>query len=267
MIFTTIAKARKETGLSYLGTKNISAKLIKNQKVSNVVTYCMYLAPAETSGFNVCNGATKECKLGCLASSGHRAIEIASGKSKILDSRIKKTKLFFEHNEFFMAWLVAEMRVCKKYAEKNSMPFSFRLNGTSDIDWRLQLHEGKNVFQIFSDYQGYDYTKIATRYFAKHDNYHLTFSYTGRNVEQCLYLLGKGENVAVVFNTKKNKPLPETFLGYPVIDGDLTDARQFDPKGVVVGLRFKMIGDKAIQKQVLESCFVVKEDLIEQEIA
>ena len=59
----------------------------------------MYLAPANTSGYNVCKGATKECKLGCLATSGHVAIEVASGKNMIQKCRINKTRLFHEHNE------------------------------------------------------------------------------------------------------------------------------------------------------------------------
>ena len=210
MIFTTIADARKQTGLSYLGTKNISAKLIKNEKVSNVVTYCMYLSPSDTSGYNVCAGATKECKLGCLSSSGHRAIEIATGTTRINDCRIKKTRLFFEHREFFMSWLIAEMKVCKKYAEKNNMPFTFRLNGTSDIDWSFINHEGKNVFEIFHDCLSYDYTKLSDRFDSKLANYHLTYSYTGRNVDKCIELLEQGFNVAVVFNTAKKHNLLET---------------------------------------------------------
>ena len=32
MIFTTIAKAKKQTGLSYLGGVSLSAKLAKNEK-------------------------------------------------------------------------------------------------------------------------------------------------------------------------------------------------------------------------------------------
>ena len=41
-------------------------------------------------------------------------------------------------------------------------------------------------------------------------------------------------NVAVVFHK-----LPETYLGRPVINGDETDLRFLDPKGVVVGLKAK----------------------------
>jgi hypothetical protein len=40
--------------------------------------------------------------------------------------------------------------------------------------------------------------------------------------------------VAVVFDK-----LPETYLGKPVIDGDVSDLRFLDPKGVIVGLKAK----------------------------
>jgi len=43
-------------------------------------------------------------------------------------------------------------------------------------------------------------------------------------------------NVAVVF---RNKILPETYLGYKVINGDKTDLRFLDEKGVIVGLYAK----------------------------
>lgn len=41
-------------------------------------------------------------------------------------------------------------------------------------------------------------------------------------------------NVAAVFHK-----LPETWLGYPVMDGDDSDLRFLDPKGHIVGLKSK----------------------------
>ena len=45
--------------------------------------------------------------------------------------------------------------------------------------------------------------------------------------------------------------------GYNVINGDLTDYRINDGKGVIVGLRFKLIGDKIAQTEALKSVFVI----------
>jgi hypothetical protein len=49
----------------------------------------------------------------------------------------------------------------------------------------------------------------------------------------------RGYTVAVVFSTKAGQPLPTTYLGLPVVDGDLHDDRTVDPVGCIVGLRAK----------------------------
>ena len=45
--------------------------------------------------------------------------------------------------------------------------------------------------------------------------------------------------MAMPFTTARGKPLPETWHGFAVIDGDKSDERRLDPAGVVVGLRAK----------------------------
>jgi hypothetical protein len=46
-------------------------------------------------------------------------------------------------------------------------------------------------------------------------------------------------NVAVVFGVPKSKPLPVAYLNREVFNGDDSDLRFLDPKGVVVGLYAK----------------------------
>jgi hypothetical protein len=92
--------------------------------------------------------------------------------------------------------------------------------------------------------QFYDYTKVPARmrrYLAGKlpANYSLTFSRSEKNEAECLSVLAQGGNVAVVFATRKGEPLPATWHGYRVIDGDLSDVRYLDPRNVVVGLRAK----------------------------
>jgi len=77
-----------------------------------------------------------------------------------------------------------------------------------------------------------DYTKIASRLDNAPRNLSLTFSRAENNDAECLAALARGHNVAVVFGNG----LPDTWHGYPVINGDLHDLRQLDPKGCVVGL-------------------------------
>ena len=258
--FSTIAKACKTVGVSYLGGVSLSAKMVKNEKVG-VITYSINLSPAETSGYNVCSHATKECKAGCLATSGRAKLDILGGNTVISDARIKKTRLFFEHQEFFMDWLIAELLKYQKQAIKKGMVFSARLNTISDIDWaNVRTLGGSNIFELFSTVQFYDYTKNPNKFNGKPANYHLTFSFTGRNWNACETLLKRNENIAMVFNVKKVEDLPKTYKGYTVINGDETDYRPNDAKGVIVGLKWKRIADKVAEAQVRQSMFVVQPD-------
>lgn len=241
MKFTNISQAKKLTGLSYLGGIATSAKISKGLKY-NEATYILYLAPASMSGYNVCPMSTAECRAACLNESGHNRIDVK--KNAINNARIKKTKLFFEDREFFMGWLVEEIKKAKEVSEAKGMKFSVRLNGTSDIEPTLFKYEGKVIMDIFPDVMFYDYTKVAKRFnlLGEYKNYDLTYSFSGYNMIQCVELLdNKKGRVAMVFEGKK---LPETWSGYKVIDGDEYDMRYIDEQGVIVGLKFKKVREK-----------------------
>ena len=261
MNFVNRSQAKKATKLSYLGGVNTSAKINKNGKIG-MKTYITYLSPANLSGYNTCTHSTPECRMGCLNTSGRAGMEQTCGKTMIANCRANKTRLFFEQTNFYMDWLIAEIEAAKAKAKKDGFDFSVRLNGTSDIDWSAIRVNGKNIFELFSTVQFYDYTKNPNKFKAIAPNYHLTMSYTGRNWQVCEMLLQKGFNVAVVFDVKKGKALPKTFNGYNVIDGDTTDYRPTDGKGVVVGLRWKVIANKDVNDHVRQSCFVVKPQTI-----
>ena len=238
MKFTTIGNAKKLTGLSYLGSVASSSKIAKGLKY-NEMTYILYLAPAEQSGYNVCPMSTEECRTACLTESGHNRIDVK--KNAINKARIKKTKLFFEHRQFFMGWLVAEIEKAKYDAEQLGYTFSVRLNGTSDIEPTRFQHNGMVLFELFDDVQFYDYTKVSKRFglLQFYPNYDLTYSFSGYNMFQCIDLLeNKRGRVAMVF---EGKQLPKTFMGYKVIDGDEYDMRHLDEQGVIVGLKFKKV--------------------------
>src|ERR1035437_1376281 len=255
--FTTIANAKRQTGLSYLGGVATSSKISHSRTYSHQNTYAIYLAPANVSGYNVCSHSTPECRLGCLNTSGRAGIEEFSGLTKIHDCRVKKTRLFVEDQNFFMNWLVAEIKMYQKQAEVKGYFFSVRLNATSDIDWSNVFLNNLNIFEIFPEISFYDYTKNYNKFDNKPHNYHLTYSFTGRNIEQCKMLLSQGFNVAVVFNVKKETDLPKYFMNHSVSNGDLTDARFLDESPCIVGLKWKRIANRKAEKQVLNSCFVV----------
>ena len=241
MVFTNISQAKKSTGLSYLGSVASSSKIAKGLEY-NEMTYILYLAPADMSGYNVCPMASEECKEACLSESGHNRIDVK--KNNINKARIKKTKLFFEERDFFMDWLVTEIEKAKYNAEQLGYRFSVRINGTSDIDLSTFKLNGKNILELFDDVQFYDYTKVSKRFrmLDKYPNYDLTYSFSGHNMLQCMDLLDKQKGrVAMVF---EGKVLPTSFMGYKVIDGDAYDMRYLDEQGVIVGLKFKKVRNK-----------------------
>ena len=255
--FTTNAKAIKEVGVAYLGGVSTSAKISHSQEYSHQYTYAIYLAPYNTSGYNTCSHSTPECRLGCIFHTGRAKIEDYFGATTIKDARIKKTKLFYEQTEYFMNWLIADIKRYRAKAERDGFFFSVRLNATSDIDWAKVLINGKNIFEIFPDVAFYDYTKNHNKFDYNPKNYHLTLSYTGRNWTECKAKLQQGNNVAMVFNVKHERDLPAMYKGYKVINGDLTDYRIDDAKGIIVGLKYKAIANKVAEKKLLKSCFVV----------
>ena len=242
MKFTTIGNAKKLTKLSYLGSVASSSKIAKGLQY-NEMTYILYLAPASQSGYNVCPMSTEECRTACLTESGHNRIDVK--KNNINKARIAKTKLFFEHRNFFMGWLVTEIEKAKYNAEQLGYRFSVRINGTSDIDiTTFKLNGKRNILELFNDTQFYDYTKVSKRFklMDKYPNYDLTYSFSGYNMLQSIQLLSENKGrVAMVF---EGKQLPTTFMGYKVIDGDEYDMRYLDEQGVIVGLKFKFVRNK-----------------------
>lgn len=239
MKFTTLAAAKRLTGLSYLGGTTKSVKHKKAGKFGEL-TYALYLAPAKTSGYEVCPGRTKECTELCLNESGMNSMVQDIKGDMINDSRITKTRLFFEHQEFFMNWLIAEIKSAQRKANRMTYKFSVRLNNTSDIS-PLDFHkDGKNILEIFPEVQFYDYTKVAPRIdlMKIYSNYDVTFSYTGYNLTKCQEMLLNKIRVAVVF-----KNVPQNFWGYPVVDGDENDLR-YRNAAVIIGLKYKRVRNK-----------------------
>jgi hypothetical protein len=120
--------------------------------------------------------------------------------------------------------------------------FALRSNVLSDIPW-------ENIAPYmyrFAD-KNYDYTKNLERALQSLEPkapVSLTLSYSGKNWNDCYEYLRRGGNVAMVFNVKRKKALPETYVhgdnAWFVVDGDIDDRRYNDPMGGhIVGLRAK----------------------------
>lgn len=233
------AEMLRKANITYLGNVAQSMKMRLSYE-NGTMTYCLYLAPYNMSGYVVCPNA-EYCKDFCLNASGRNKIgELTSGIgiSVIDNARIRKTRLFYEDRETFMHMLVYEIAKWRARAKKLGMGFSVRLNGTSDLSPILfKCDNGENVLEMFDDVQFYDYTKVPSRYnlLERYPNYDLTFSYNGHNAEECERFINNGGKVAVVFYGKK---MPRFFCGYEVVDGNLYDMRYLDPNGTVIGLHY-----------------------------
>jgi hypothetical protein len=213
------------------------------------LTNILHLAPARLAGngINTCPMATVGCAAGCLNTAGRGGMfKRGETTNTIQTARIRKTVLFFEQRETFMTKLASEIASQIKRASKLGVTPVFRLNGTSDIRWEtvpvtVVTGRGKrtvsvrydNIMSAFQSVQFYDYTKIANRRDIP-ANYHLTFSLAEDNDVFAQQAFTNGMNVAAVFRT-----LPATFMGRTVVNGDETDLRFLDARGVIVGLKAK----------------------------
>jgi hypothetical protein len=208
-------------------------------------TYILHLAPADLSGYETCAKRTAGCTAACLNTAGRGGMfKRGENTNVIQQARIRKTKMFFENRVEFMATLVKDIELAIKQSKKMELVPVFRLNGTSDLAWEKYevVRNGqlfRNIFTAFPEVQFYDYTKILGRKTKEYSNYQLTFSAADGNDSDVLKALNEGLNVAVVFGIKKTLPMPVDYLNRPVFNGDESDLRFLDPKGVIVGLYAK----------------------------
>jgi len=204
-------------------------------------TYILHLAPADVSGYETCPKRTAGCTAACLNTAGRGGMfKRGESTNVIQEARKRKTKMFFENRAEFMALLVKDIELAIKQSKRLGLTPVFRLNGTSDLAWeKYEVPGARNIFELFPTVTFYDYTKILGRKVKDIPNYHLTFSAADGNDADVVKAIQQGYNVATVFGIKKTLPMPETYMGLPVFNGDESDLRFLDPHGVVVGLYAK----------------------------
>ena len=219
--------------MKLLSTAN--PKIQKGTKLG-YLSFILHLAPADLSGKETCPKRTAGCTAACLNTAGRGGMfKKGENTNMIQQARIRKTKMFFEARDAFMAQLVKDIKLGIKQAAKLGLKPVFRLNGTSDLSFEKYEVEGaKNIFALFPQVQFYDYTKVLGRKVADIPNYHLTFSAADGNNADVAKAIAQGMNVAMVFDA-----LPEVYMGREVFNADETDLRFLDPKGVIAGLKAK----------------------------
>ena len=218
-------------------------------------TYILHLAPARLSGHEVCPKRTVGCTDSCLNTAGRGGMFKRGEVTNVIqEARIRKTKLFFADRDAFMALLVKDIQLAIKQSERLGLIPVFRLNGTSDLSWEkypVRKSSGyyyANIFEAFPNVQFYDYTKVLGRKVKGISNYHLTFSAADGNDNDVYAAAKQGYNIATVFGIKKTVAMPKFYsiatnygvdMEMPVFNGDESDLRFLDPKGVIVGLYAK----------------------------
>lgn len=199
---------------------------------NSMKSYYLSLQPTNlnSKGENLCKFSTKECRNACLQFAGRQSFP------NVVLSRSRKTEFWVQHPKEFLLKLLGELKTINGKGKA-----AIRLNLLSDVDWDLQFSTYfgvKNVLSSFDNIQFYDYTKDPFKVGANlTPNYNLTYSYSGGNWKYCeKFLKEKKANIAMVF---KNS-LPLIWNGFPVINGDESDERYLDKKGVIVGLKYKV---------------------------
>lgn len=213
--------------MKYLNVGN-NAKTIKSDALGKYLTGILYLAPADTSGFNVCAEHTDGCADSCLFTAGF------GRATSIQEYRIARTLEFFNNRKQFIADLCKDIEALIRKTEKLSLKPAVRLNGTSDLYWEKLAPE---LFQ-YTEVMFYGYTKVKTRYrdFLEGKmlkNTYYTFSRSELNEKHCLNVLEKypKATVAIVTDSK-----PKTWNGYKCIDGDQHDLRFLDKPNSIITL-------------------------------
>ena len=211
-----------------LGDEKTNAKLAKGAG-SPHLTMGLSLAPGKLSGYNVCTDASPECLKGCLNTAGMGVF------STTQIARIAKTRYYYQDRTTFLIQLDKEIKLANNRAKKAGKTLAIRLNVVSDVEWEIKHPE---LFTNNPDVVFYGYSKhikLMRKYLNGKlpVNCHLTFSRSEVNDNYVREVLGKGGNVAIIFDILPSK---YKYLGYDVIDGNINDQRFTDPKNVVVGL-------------------------------
>ena len=222
------------------------------------MTFILHLAPAKLSGYEVCPMRSEGCTKACLNTAGRGGMMagvaslthdmVAAGtQNTIQKARIRRTKRFFEDRQNFMTDLVWDIKKAIRFSVKHGLEPVFRLNGTSDLRREsvgIASERGLRIFDVFPNIQFYDYTKLTNRKNIP-ANYDLTFSLADGNAKLADAALNAGMRVAAVFRNVATVARYEANgfeldgLPVPVVNGDDSDLRFLEPRGVIVGLYAK----------------------------
>lgn len=195
-----------------------NAKLRKNGATPTVG---LTIAPHRLAGVNVCTASTPGCRDLCLFTAGR------GGFSDVARARIARAVMLAEHPAEARALIRSELE--KALRKSGRRRVAFRPNVTSDLPW----HREPWLAELPARLVRYGYTKHRSYLADDPAGFDLTYSVSERerSFADALPVLEGGHRIAVVVPV--GEVLPASVAGWPVIDGDKSDARWRDPVGVV----------------------------------
>ena len=215
------------------GLWSASAKTIKSEESGDAdLALVLYF---KAGAF--CPFMSQGCYAACLGE--HAGRMVMQGCQR---AQVNRSLYWLLDRQAFIADLSAD--AAKRIASRQRklgrrIRVTIRLNGTSDLQGLAKVRTAirEACADIDADLAFYEYTK---NWDTKALDHHVTLSRSELTTDsQIVEAVSQGRSVAVVFSTKRKQPLPTTYLGLPVIDGDISDDRTRDPKGCIVGLRAK----------------------------
>lgn len=212
---------------SLLTSPDANTKIKKSARL----VWSLTLAPAMSSGLiNTCVRYA-DCHDICVLTSGK------GGVPSVQRARAARTAFLYRAPHAFAVLLADEIDRAARYAQRQGREWRVRLNAASDIPWEIAAPWLIDRIRANGG-AAYDYTKSWARQDVP--GYTLCRSVDSRqDVDKIRATVTSGRNVAVILPIAKGEPTPDEWNGMPAIDGDVSDDRTADPRGVVVILRAK----------------------------
>jgi len=200
-------------------------------KKSEIYTVGLTIQHANVSGIETC-AWRGHCTSVCVLDNGNGRY------SSVQKARNVKTQFLAKHSADFLRILGSEI---KKHSDENEKVL-VRLNVNSDLRWYEILPTLSNGHPQMPNVYIYDYTKNPA---VLHGDgkvgrkYRAVYSVNEKSdLARVRSFISRGGTAALVTNRKKNGKILESFLGIPVVDGDLSDDR-YHEHGVWVDLAAK----------------------------
>jgi hypothetical protein len=176
----------------------------------------------------VCPRSTAGCTGACVVAHSVNGRNIRSQRARLA----RHLLLMFRPAE---AFTLTAHELENRRREFGRRGARWRVNVSDDL--RLELL-APGLFSAAP--RAYTYTKFSPVERLGRSDFRIVYSASERTTDaDIIKWCADGHRVAVVFDVKRGCPLPATWNGITVVDGDLTDDLWVHPAGSVVGLRAK----------------------------